>query len=260
MGAGATGTTGRARSTYSRRTWHSTAATAWATNQCDLSEDYRTTATRAGPSSNTRSRSTVVVREGHLRAGRCGGPRPPRRRARLGAAAKGTTLSDAYDAWTTAELAVGLRGRTAPGGEARPLATVQMGTADQDWFNLAPIDANHLSTRYVKFTRGDGDASHICYAATLSLKVTMPGRHLSKPAFYWDGKGSSPVQLAVNGNLATADLPWDTCSYASQPATSHCRTLPGTRSWTPPTSRLGQALRGRERRRRLLRRPRPGRR
>ncbi len=129
-------------------------------------------------------------------------------------AAKGTTLADTYNAWTTIETAGAYSVNALQTLKPVPYATVPTGTASGP-LSVPPIDVNHLSTRYVKFTRGDGDASHACYVATLSLSVAIPAGTLSKPAFYWDTQGSSPVQLAVSGNTASASIPWDTCTYPS---------------------------------------------
>ena len=75
------------------------------------------------------------------------------------------------------------------------------------------VPVNHLSTRYIEFLRGNNDPSIACYAATLTLIVTMPAGVQSKPTFYWDGPGSAPVPLTINGNTASAAIPWDTCTW-----------------------------------------------
>ncbi|HLX19977.1 MAG TPA: hypothetical protein VKR23_07480 [Gaiellaceae bacterium] len=79
--------------------------------------------------------------------------------------------------------------------------------------SVTPTD--HLAARYVTFERGDGDGSHACYAATLSISVAMPAGTMSEPSFYWAG-GSGPSQsLAVDGNTATITVPWDTCDWGT---------------------------------------------
>jgi hypothetical protein len=75
------------------------------------------------------------------------------------------------------------------------------------------VPVNHLSTRILEFDRGDGDDSHACFAATLSLTVTIPAGTLSKPVFWWNGGASAPLPLSVNGNTAVAAIPWDTCKW-----------------------------------------------
>ena len=49
----------------------------------------------------------------------------------------------------------------------RPVPYVTVETGSFRRAHVPQVDVNHLSTRYVKFTRGDSDASHLCYAATL---------------------------------------------------------------------------------------------
>jgi hypothetical protein len=133
-------------------------------------------------------------------------------------AAEGTTLADTYDAWTAVDLAglytiPALQGRTparyggaiATGAKTATLATTK-------------VPVNHLSTRVLEFDRGDGDDSHACFAATLSLTVTIPAGTLSKPVFWWNGDGSSPITLSVSGNTAVAALPWDTCKWPATDA------------------------------------------
>lgn len=128
--------------------------------------------------------------------------------------AHGTTFSDAFNAWTTAELtgsysASVLQGRkptayppvVSTGTKAGSVASVQV-----------PVD--HLATRYIEFTRGDGTTTGACYQATLSLSVTIPTGTLSKPTFYWTASGSTPVALSISGSTASASVPWDTCTWS----------------------------------------------
>ncbi len=129
-------------------------------------------------------------------------------------AAKGTTLADVYDAWITADMTGGYSVPALQQLKPVPYATVQTGT-ESATLSVPKIDVNHLSTRYVKFTRGDGDAAHVCYRATLAVSVALPAGTLSKPAFYWDAKGGSAVPLGVSGSTASATIPWDTCAYDS---------------------------------------------
>ena len=129
-------------------------------------------------------------------------------------AAKGTTLEDTYNAWITADMTAAYSVTALQSLKPIPSATVQTGTVSGP-LDVPKVDVNHLSTRYIKFTRGDNDASHLCYVATLNLSVAMPGGTYSKPVFYWDAKGSSPTSLTVSGNTASAAIPWDTCTYSS---------------------------------------------
>jgi hypothetical protein len=91
---------------------------------------------------------------------------------------------------------------------------VSTGIDDKD-STVTKVPVNHLATRFVQFIRGDDDTSHICYNATLNVSVALPAGTQSKPAFFWDVKGGAPVQLTVSGSTASADIPWDTCTYAT---------------------------------------------
>ena len=126
--------------------------------------------------------------------------------------AKGTTMSDTYNAWATAELTGTYSVKSLQGLKPTVYASVSTGVTNGG-ATVTKVPLNHLSTRFVKFTRGDDDAAHICYDATLNVSVALPAGTLSKPVFYWDVKGGSAVQLTVSGATASADIPWDTCTY-----------------------------------------------
>jgi hypothetical protein len=129
-------------------------------------------------------------------------------------AAKGTTLAAAYNAWTTVQLTGAYTVVPLQTQKPTAYATIQTGSKTGA-LPVQRVSVNHLATRFLEYQRGDGDASEPCYSATLSLTVAMPAGTLSKPTFYWDGGGSSPVPLTVNGNTATATIPWDTCTRAT---------------------------------------------
>jgi hypothetical protein len=128
--------------------------------------------------------------------------------------AKGTTLADTYNAWATAELNGAYSVKALQGLKPTVYVSVPTGINDKD-ATVTKVPVNHLAMRFVQFVRGDNDASHLCYEATLNVSVALPAGTQSKPAFYWDVKGGSPVQLTVNGSTASAAIPWDTCTYAS---------------------------------------------
>lgn len=129
-------------------------------------------------------------------------------------ASRGTTLPATYNAWTQTDLVGSYSVQALQGRAPVTIAKVTTGTKAGTVGTLK-IPVNHLSTRIVEVDRGDGDASNACFAATLTISVAMPAGTLSQPVFWWNAKGSSPVALAVNGNTASATLPWDTCTYNS---------------------------------------------
>jgi hypothetical protein len=75
---------------------------------------------------------------------------------------------------------------------------------------------NHLATKFVEIDRGDGDGSHRCYEATLTLYVQIPAGVTSQPTFYWSAGGSPAVPLSIVGSKATAVVPWDTCNWSTK--------------------------------------------
>jgi hypothetical protein len=127
--------------------------------------------------------------------------------------AHGTTFADVFNAWANTDLTSGY---TIPALQTlKPIAYVKIPTGTVAGA-LAPVTVpvDHLATRYVEFDRGNGSTTGACYAATLTISVTIPAGTLSKPAFYWTGAGSSPVPLAISGSTATATVPWDTCTWS----------------------------------------------
>jgi len=143
--------------------------------------------------------------------------------------AKGTTLAAAYNAWQLAQLtssySVAALQTVKP---KRYGATIFTGVATTDKLfpGVAPngnvtsltVAVNHLSTRFLQFTRGPalgGTTTTPCWKATLDLTVTFPANTLSQPIFYWDGPDALATPLSVNGGIASASLPWDTCTWES---------------------------------------------
>jgi hypothetical protein len=190
---------------------------------CDLSDSYRNNGYSRWPFFQyvTEKYGTSFVND-IFAQGAAGAPNATSALANA-LAAKGTTLADAYDAWTAVDLASlytvpSLQGRT----PARYGGAISTGAKTAS-LSTVKVPVNHLSTRILQFDRGDGDNSHACFAATLSLTVTIPAGTQSKPVFWWNAIGNAPVQLSVNGNTAVAAIPWDTCKW---PSTSGYLALP----------------------------------
>ena len=126
-------------------------------------------------------------------------------------AAKGTTLANAFTDWTVANLsgnytATGLYGFLPPaytevvtGGSTATMPTQQ-------------IAVNHLAARYIAFMRGDG-TDGACYAAKLTVNVTLPAGIDAHPYFYWPAVDAAAVPLTVGAGTATVTVPWDTCAW-----------------------------------------------
>ena len=130
-------------------------------------------------------------------------------------AAKGGSLGDVFTDYSVA-LMSGNFGVPALSA-VRPTADATvLGGAKTATLLPVQVPVNHLSTAYVAFQRGDGDGSHPCYAATLSISVTMPNGTSSRPYFFWDALNSTPVALDINGNTASTTVPWDTCLWGAK--------------------------------------------
>jgi hypothetical protein len=129
-------------------------------------------------------------------------------------AAHGTTLAGEYNLFAA---------RVLKGGwSAQPLnlvnppvsATIQTGVLTGD-LPTQTFGVDHLASRFVQVDRGDGNSTNACYAATLTLTVTMPSGVASQPVFIWKQPGSASVPLTVAGTTATAVIPWDTCKWSA---------------------------------------------
>jgi hypothetical protein len=184
------------------------------TNMCDLSDDYKNNGYSRWPFFEyvTEKYGPSFVQD--VFALGAGGAGSAIAAVSAEFTAKGTTLADAYDAWTQADLTGAYNVAGLQQSAPTVYASLQTG-AKGGALGTILVPVNHLSTRVLSFVRGDGDASHICYSATLALTVTMPAGTLSKPVFWWNAAGSTPVPLSINGNTATASIPWDTCTYSS---------------------------------------------
>jgi hypothetical protein len=182
------------------------------TNKCDFTDDYTNQGYSRWPFFEyVAEKYGTLFLQDVLTQGAGGAPSAT---AALSTAlgAKGTTLADTYNAWTQADL-IGGYGIAALQNLQPPVyVNWQTGLGGDLGKMFVPV--NHLSTRTVEFTRGDGDATHLCYAAHLLLTVGMPAGTQSKPVFWWNASGNPPVPLTINGNTATTSVPWDTCTYA----------------------------------------------
>jgi hypothetical protein len=127
-------------------------------------------------------------------------------------AANGSTLVDAFNEWTVANLTGDYDARGLVGVRAKPYATVLTG-AKTAILPTQRVAVNHLAARYLSFQRGDASSAGPCYAATLTIDVTLPFGLGARPHFAWSAPGSEPVPLVDNGGFATISVPWDTCTW-----------------------------------------------
>jgi hypothetical protein len=128
-------------------------------------------------------------------------------------AAHGTTFSAAFNDWTKTDLSGAYTAAPLQNHVHPTYVTVSTGTVAGTVANKLRVTVDHLATRYVEFDRGDGTGASSCFAAKLSLTVTIPAGSISQPMFYWTGGGGTVVPLSINGSTATATVPWDTCTW-----------------------------------------------
>jgi hypothetical protein len=128
-------------------------------------------------------------------------------------AAHGTTFSAAFNDWTKTDLSGAYTAAPLQNHVPPSYVTVSAGTVAGTVANKLRVTVDHLATRYVEFDRGDGTGASSCFAAKLSLTVTIPAGSISQPMFYWTGGGGTVVPLSINGSTATATVPWDTCTW-----------------------------------------------
>jgi hypothetical protein len=126
-------------------------------------------------------------------------------------ATKGSSLSTAFGDWITHRLS---------GDFTLPAIA---GVLPQIWGSLATgnetgvlpqqiVSVNKLAARYLALLPGDGATSGVCYAATLSLTVTLPSGITSKPYVFVNTIGATPQALTISGSTASIKLPWNTCT------------------------------------------------
>jgi len=142
-------------------------------------------------------------------------------------AAKGSSLASVFGEYTT-DLMDGNFGVPALSG-VRPPAYDNAAAGTLTTTSAVKVDTipvNHLAARYVTFQRGDGDGSHTCYAANLTVTVSLRygaasqsfSSISSQPYFYWNVTGSTPQPLSINGSTASITVPWDTCDWGTTSA------------------------------------------
>lgn len=130
-------------------------------------------------------------------------------------AAKSSTLTSQFNTYAANLMDgnVGVASLASFRPSADATVTTGVKTATLPPVNVTPV--NHLAARYVTFQRGDGDGSHACFAATLSINVAIPSGTSAQPYFFWDAPGSIAQALTVSGSTATITVPWDTCNWGS---------------------------------------------
>ena len=127
-------------------------------------------------------------------------------------ASKGGALGDLYNDWAVEQMDGGYGISSLDALTPTAYASISTGAATASLAQMK-VDVDHLTTRYLEFTRGDGSDAHACFAATLAINVEIPSGVTSRPSFVWPG--SAPVALSISGSTASATVPWDTCNWSS---------------------------------------------
>jgi hypothetical protein len=124
-------------------------------------------------------------------------------------AGKGTTLGAAFNDYTAVHAA-GAYGVTVLKGVAPTTHTTVQLTTTTSTLPVVRLGVNHLAARYVKLARDVSNTGQ-CYAATLSLTVTLPTGSTSLPSLYSSTLGSTARPFTVSGRTASLSVPWTTC-------------------------------------------------
>lgn len=124
-------------------------------------------------------------------------------------AGKSASLTDIFGDYTTAMLTGSFTTSLLAGVTPATYATGQTGR-DNGSMPTLRVAVNRLAARFVSIAPPPADETP-CYAATLSLTVTLPAGVTSRPHVYATGTRVL-TPLSVSGSTATASIPWDTCS------------------------------------------------
>jgi hypothetical protein len=124
-------------------------------------------------------------------------------------AGKSASLTDVFGDYSVAVLTGNFSTSLLAGIAPGVYATGQTGKETGSMSTLR-VAVNRLATRFVAIAPPAPDETP-CYAATLSLTVTLPAGVTSRPHLYATGTRVL-TPLAVSGSTATASIPWDTCS------------------------------------------------
>ena len=130
-------------------------------------------------------------------------------------ASKGSSLATQFNLYAADLMSGNFGVPTLSAVRPTPDASVITGAATATLPAVTVTPANHLAARYVTFQRGDGDGSHACFKATLTVNVSMPSGTSSQPYFLWDVAGNTPQPLSVSGSTASITVPWDTCDWGT---------------------------------------------
>jgi hypothetical protein len=122
----------------------------------------------------------------------------------------GTSLASFFNDYTTARMTGNFTMASLAGSRPQLYANVPVGTTSGT-LPVQPVAVNHLAVRYITLTHGS-DPTQPCFAATLTLDVTIPAGVVSTPTYYANTKTSVAQPLTVTGSTASITVPWNTCA------------------------------------------------
>jgi hypothetical protein len=125
-------------------------------------------------------------------------------------ATHGTTLASFFNDFTTARLTGSMTFPGLAGVLPQPQTSVSVGAISGP-LPSAVVAVNHLGVGYVGLEHG-GDPASPCYAATLTVNVSMPSGITATPYFYANTTGAVAKALTVSGSTASITTPWNTCA------------------------------------------------
>lgn len=127
-------------------------------------------------------------------------------------AAKGSTLESFFNDYATARLT----GNFSLAAIKNLLPTAQASVSVGDLSGTLPttnVAVNHLAARFVTLHHGaPTDIRAPCYAATLTINVTIPAGVTSTPYYFANTFGAVAQAFSVSGSTATLTVPWNTCA------------------------------------------------
>jgi Family of unknown function (DUF6055) len=124
-------------------------------------------------------------------------------------AGKSASLTDVFGDYTTAMLTGSFATSLLAGVTPGAYASVATGRENGSVPTLR-VPVNRLAARFLSLAPPAADEK-ACYAATLSLTVTLPASVSARPHVYATGTRTL-TPLSVDGSTASASIPWDTCS------------------------------------------------
>jgi hypothetical protein len=122
----------------------------------------------------------------------------------------GTSLATFFNDYTTARMTGSFTIPSLAGSRPQAYANIPVGITSSPLPDT-PVAVNHLAVRYLALLHG-ADPTLPCFAATLTLNVTIPTGVVSAPTYYANTKTAVAQPLTLSGSTASITVPWNTCA------------------------------------------------